>query len=270
MLTSDARVVRGLSIANIVLSSLAIVGAIIILGITAFAVMTLNDPSFGAVVEGSLSPSELRDLETSGLSSAEALALSAGIVGIGGAAAGIWTLICGVLNLIASIFNLRSCSRPEALKSSFVWAIVGAVAAFLRGALITTVLFIIAAVYLNKLKKANDTAAYAYGQPQGFAAPQNFAGAGAPQAYGQQPQGYTNQQAYGQPQNFAQPQSPSAPEPYGQPVAYAQPEASQPAPYGQPQQPATPAANEAAAPEPYGQPQQPAASQQPASEPEQK
>lgn len=261
MLTSDARVVRGLSIANIVLSSLAIVGAIIILGITAFAVATLNDPSFGAVVEGNLSPSDLRDLETSGLSSAEALALSAGIVGTGGAAAGIWTLICGVLNLIASIFNLRSCSRPEALKSSFVWAIVGAVAAFLRGALITTVLFIIAAVYLNKLKKANDAAAYAYGQPQGFV--------GAPQGYGQQPQGYANQQAYGQPQNFAQPQSPSAPEPYGQPqqpVSYAQPEASKPAPYGQP---AAPAANGTAAPEPYGQPQQPAASQ-PAGEPEQK
>lgn len=244
MLTSDARVVRGLSIANIVLSSLAIAGAIIILGITAFAVMTLNDPSFGAVIEGNLSPSDLRDLEASGLSSAEALSLSAGIVGIGGAAAGIWTLICGILNLIAGIFNLRSCTRPEALKSSFVWAIVGAVAAFLRGALITTVLFIIAAVYVNKLKKANEAAAYAYGQPQGFT--------GAPQAYGQQPQSYANQQAYGQPQGFAQPQSPSAPEPYRQPVSYAQP--------------AAPAASEPAAPEPYGQPQQPAMPQ-PAGEP---
>ena len=63
----------------------------------------------------------------------------------------------------------------------FGWAIAGAVASFLTGRIITTVLFVIAAVYLNKMR---NTPVAAYGQPV------------AP--YGQPPR-------YGQPMAYAQP-----------------------------------------------------------------
>lgn len=220
MLTSDARVVRGLSIANIVLSSLAIAGAILILGGTALAVIAMSDPSLAGIIEESLDPSDLRDLRASGLSADEAIAFGTGVVGIGGAATGIWTLICGALNLVAGILNLRSCTRPEKVQGSFVWAIVGAVAALFRGALITMALFIVAAVYLNKMKKASMAAPYGYGYNQ--------------PGFNEQP-GACNAAAYNQPappRPYGQPQQPAAP----QPIA-PQPTAQQPI---TPQQPIAP------------------------------
>lgn len=216
MLTSDARVVRGLSIANIVLSSLAIVGAILTLGITALTVVAMSDPSLVGVIEQGLDPSDLRDLRASGYSSAEAIALGTGIIGIGGAATGIWLLICGVLDLVASVLNLRSCTRPEKVKSSFVWAIVGAVMALLHGGLITMALFIVAAVYLNKMKKASAAAPYGYGYGQ--------------PGFSEQPGTY-NAAAYAQPtppRPYGQPQQPAAQQPaVQQPVATQQPAATQ-------------------------------------------
>lgn len=213
MLTSDARVVRGLSIANIVLSSLAIVGAILTLGITALTVVAMSDPSLVGIIEEGLDPNDLRDLRASGFSSAEAIALGTGIVGIGGAATGIWLLICGALDLVAGILNLRSCTRPEKVKSSFVWAIVGAIMALLHGALITMALFIVVAVYLNKMKRASMAAPYDYGYSQ--------------PGFNEQPNAYSAA-AYGQP---------TPPRPYDQPQ---QPAVQQPA---APQQQAAPNQN---------------------------
>ena len=105
MLSSDARVVRGLSIANIILSSLAIVGAVITLAFTVLTVVALNDPSVIGAVEGSLSASDLNELRSYGMSEDEMLSVTGGLIGIFGGFFGVWLLISGVVTLIAGIID---------------------------------------------------------------------------------------------------------------------------------------------------------------------
>ena len=245
MLSSDARVVRGLSIANIILSSLAIVGAVITLAFTVLTVVALNDPSVIGAVEGSLSASDLNELRSYGMSEDEMLSVTGGLIGIFGGFFGVWLLISGVVTLIAGIIDLRSCGKNEKLKGAFVWAIVGAAMAFLRGSIITTVLFIVAAVYLNKLKKA---AEFPYGQAGMYGQTSPY---GQAQTYSQ-PLPYGQAAAYGQADAYGQP---IPPQPYGQtpqqPAPYAQPQPQQHDPQQhdpqqpsvQPQQPCDPSQN---------------------------
>ncbi len=210
MLSSDARVVRGLSIANIILSSLAIVGTILVLAFTAFAVIALNDPSMSSAITGSLDVRDLNGLRSYDITNDEIMSISGGLIGIFGGLIGIWLLIGAVVTLIAGIIDLRSCGNNEKLKGAFVWAIVGAVVAFLTGSIITTVLFIVAAVYLNKLKQAAQPPygqAGTYGQPMPYGQAAPYGQPLPPQPYGQAPQ-QQPQQPSAQPQ--PQTQQPSA------------------------------------------------------------
>ncbi len=55
---------------------------------------------------------------------------------------------------MAAILALRNYNNPAKLGGAFGWSIVAAIASFLAGGLVSTVLFIISAVYIGKLRRA--------------------------------------------------------------------------------------------------------------------
>ena len=148
MPNSDARLVRGLSIAVIVLSALALAGCLLLFVALGIGGALLNDPSSFVVAHND--PEFMEAFARN--SDAEALAVVTAL-GLGIAAVGvIWLVICHGVVLVAGILGLQASSRPEKLGAAFGWAIAGAVLSLLCGNLITMALLIIAAVYLNKLR----------------------------------------------------------------------------------------------------------------------
>ena len=204
MPTSHARIVRGLSIATIVISALAILAVAVAAVFMGFLGSYLSDPAFlQSLMYETDSYSSLTIDELS-------LVMSLGVGTI--MVALVWSLVCSVVTLVGGIMDMRGASRPEKLGGAFGWAIAGAVASFLTGRIITTVLFVIAAVYLNKMRNT-PVAAYGqpvapYGQPAGYGQPMGYAQPGMygqPMDYGQQPTGYVQgQQEYAQPAHPAQ------------------------------------------------------------------
>ena len=230
----DSRVVRGVSIAAIVLSALGILGGLVIALFMGIASTSLNDP---AVVNALIS-----ELESSSTSSAfdgsssssydyssmtqdETMAVaSASIFLMVGLSLGY--VLCKVVCLVAGIIALRNCNNPAKLGSAFGWSIAAAIVSFLVGGMISMVLFIVSAVFVSRVRKAYAAApmgAYGYQQPQQYQ--QGF----------QVPQQPVNQQVPPQPQQPMQGQAPAAP----QAPAAQQPAAAPQAPSA-PQAPAAP------------------------------
>ena len=205
-MSSDAKTVRGLSIAVVVLSALSILA--VILGFAALAAfgVVANDPSFVSELNQELQETAQGNTNYfdddyavyQALSETDASTVMGVVFGLGAFALA-WGLIGSVVPLVSGILGIRNCARRGKLNMTFVWAIVGAVASLLIGNLVTMALLIISAVYLNKLKKAPVEPPAGYGgQP--------------PYGYGQPPYGYNQQQPYGyghQPSNYHEP-------PYGQ------------------------------------------------------
>lgn len=205
MPNSDARVVRGLSIAVLTLSILAIAGSLIGFAFLALGGAALNDPSVIAELErntaihGTVNGQNLSASDAAGLAT-----IGLGVFGFGL----IWATVCSIITLIASILGMRNYDKTEKLGSAFGWAIAGAIAAFLTGRLITTILLVVAAVYISKVRKAP---AVPYGQPV-YAQPYQQPG------YLQQPYQQavptppvpqaSPAQPYQQPSQDAQPQTP--------------------------------------------------------------
>ena len=198
MQESNARTLRGVSIAVVVLSVLAIaaflIGAVAVGVFGAFAA----DPSLygnGISLEG-YDHGQYDSLGPEGIASLVGLSIGIAMAFL------VWGLLCGATSLIAGILGIRNYNKPEKLGAMFGWSIAGAVVAFLSGRIITTILLVMAAVYAHKLRNPLP-AAYAqpqpvYGQPyqpqQPYAAPQPPAGQPAPlaQPYAA-PQGTTDQ-----------------------------------------------------------------------------
>ena len=240
----DSRVVRGVSIAAIVLSALGILGGLVIALFMGIASTSLNDP---AVVNALMS-----ELQSSGSSSAfdgsspystydysgmtqdEAMAVaSASIFIMVGLSLGY--VLCKVVCLVAGIIALRSCTNPAKLGGAFGWSIAAAIVSFLVGGMISMVLFIVSAVFVSRVRKAYAAApmgAYGYQQYQQYQRCQQYQ---QPQQYqqGQQaPQQPINQQVPPQPQqpmqgqSSAAPQAPTAPQAPAAPQDPAGPQAS--------------------------------------------
>lgn len=205
MQNSNARTVRGLSIAVIVIAGLGVLASII--GLIAMAVghAAISDPDIIAEITFALNadPDLYYEMGAYYLDEASVAALASLTIVVCVAILA-WGLICSAVTLAAGILGLRNASTPEKLGVTFGWTIAGAVAAFLSGSLIAMVLLIISAVCINRMRKP--VASYQpYGQPV-QAAP-----------YYAQPQGMpTAPTAPAQP--YAQPANP-----YVQPIAAAQP-----------------------------------------------
>lgn len=204
MYSSDARVVRGLSIAVIILSSLAIAGLLVVMFFLGVGGAAINDPRVLneiAVIDSD--PVFIDGYHSYEFDVNDAAALGSFAIGLG-VAVTLGGLACSAVTLAAGILALRRHNQPEKIGAAFGWSIAGAIAALLSGRLITVVLMVVLAVYLNKLRNPAPAPAYAalYGQPaQPYGAPYP-----------------------GQPYDPAQPYQPQAPQQPMPPVPPAPPE----------------------------------------------
>ena len=230
----DSRVVRGVSIAAIVLSALGILGGLVVALFMGIASTSLNDPavvnaliselessSTSSAFDGSSSYSSY---DYSGMTQDEAMAVASAsfflMVGLS-----LGYVLCKVVCLVAGIIALRNCNNPAKLGGAFGWSIAAAIVSFLVGGMISTVLFIVSAVFVSRVRRAYAAApmgAYGYQQPQQY---QQYQQPQQRQQGLQVPQQPTNQQVPPQPQQPAQgqpsaaPQAPAAPQPPAAPQA---------------------------------------------------
>ena len=239
MYESDVRVVRGVSIASIVLAVLAILGCIAAMALSAGLGVVASDPSnFDGYVEyrDDLGATNGIDAQYD-MSAEDASALVTMVFGFISAFSGIGVVLC-VISLIAGIVGVRNARNPQKVGKIFGWSIAGAVCAILMGRVISCILLIVNAVYANRLKKAaanpvmNAQPAYGYA-PQGYAQPM------AAQPMPQQPVPGTApmqqpaagavpaQQPMGADAPMQQPVAPAQPAAPDQPAAPAQPAAPQ-------------------------------------------
>lgn len=226
----DSRVVRGVSIAAIVLSALGILGGLVVALFMGIASTSLNDPavvnalvselqssSSSSAFDGS-SPYSTYDY--SGMTQDEAMAVaSASIFIMVGLSFGY--VLCKVVCLVAGIIALRSCTNPAKLGGAFGWSIAAAIVSFLVGGMISMVLFIVSAVFVSRVRKAYAAApmgTYGYQQYQQYQQPQQY------QQGQQAPQQLINQQVPPQPQQPMQGQSSAAPQAPTAPQAPAAPQ----------------------------------------------
>ncbi len=174
---SNARIVRGLSIATVVISVLAILAVLAVAVLLAVLGSYMNDPAFvqRVIDEAYSQGSSVRGITANDVT----MLVSLGIGTI--LAALVWSAICSALALVAGIVGIRNSSKQEKLGTAFGWAIAGAVMSFLTGRLITMALLIVSAVYLNKMRKYPTVP---YGQPY------NPYGQYGANGYGQQTPGY--------------------------------------------------------------------------------
>ncbi len=161
---SDARVVRSVNIAAIVLCGLSLFCAVALLIFMGLSSMMLADPQVMAGVidkldsgssafdgnsyatefdYGGLTPAEASAMATAGF--AVLIALILGFVGL------------KVVALIAAIIAVRNYTNPARYGRIFGWAIAAAITSLLIGAWVSLVLYVISAVFSYRVKKSAST-----------------------------------------------------------------------------------------------------------------
>ncbi len=199
MQTSDMKVVRGIGIANVVISAIALAFHLLVVACLILGFAGLLDPSIAA--------SFAREINASGTFydySGSAYLTTDDVVGLTIGMLGAFITVFGVLAvltlfcLIAGIKEMRGGKNIDRIGSAFGWSIAGAILAFCGGgfSMISMVLFIIGAIWANKARKIP---AIPYGQPQPGYAP-SYQQAGFQPPYGQPMPG---QQGYLPPQGYA-------------------------------------------------------------------
>lgn len=211
-MNSDSKTVRGLSIAIVVLAALGILGVIAGFALIAIFGVAVNDPTVIAEIQNELNSTAYSSgnyfdddyIYLGGMDSGDILTMLNATVGIS-AFLLVMGLLCVVVQLIAGVIGIKSCADPTKFSKLFGWTIAGIVVSALTCSVITLVLFIIVAVYVNKMKKLPPETFTQ--QQMGYAGAQPYQ---APQpGYYQQPyvQPGQNPYAQGAPQQpFAQQQ----------------------------------------------------------------
>ena len=226
-MNSDSKTVRGLSIAIVVLAALGILSVIVGFAIIAIFGVAVNDPTVIAEIQNELNGTAYSSgnyfdddyIYLGGMDSGDILAMLNATVGIS-AFLLVMGLLCVVVQLIAGVIGIKSCADPSKFSKLFGWTIAGIVVSVLTCSVITLVLFIIVAVYVNKMKKLPPES---FAQQQmGYAGAQPYTNQGSYQAqpgYYQQPYVQPGQNPYAQ----GAPQQPYG-QPYEQPFAQSQPQ----------------------------------------------
>lgn len=203
MQKNHAKVIKGLSIASLVVSAVFLVcwllGAVLMGALGSYAGTELLDyySEYGSHGHGDgYYSSDLYDDYYDAQVASAMLGMSSGVFV---AAA----LLCAV-GLVASIIVLRNWDKPQNYGKVFGWSIAGAIMGFMGSGMILTALFIIMAVFANTDKKLYEAGQY-YGMPGYGVPPMQYGAPGAPQQpYAPQPQ----QQPYAsQPQVAVTPQA---------------------------------------------------------------
>lgn len=186
---SDVRILKGINIAAIILSALGALAALIVVVCGIVGAVFVGDSQFTNMMYYELSGSSSYDPYSEAIlvsAFASSLMLVCIIIALFGAA------LKGAA-LTAGIFGMQAANDPQRRGAAFIWAVVAAVLNGLIGSFISMVLFIVSAVYINKMRKADsqpmqDQMPYYGSQPQGFSqSPYQQ----APKAPSQQP--YTQQ-----------------------------------------------------------------------------
>lgn len=160
MQNNYARYVRGLSIATTILSACGVALWLLCIAATVFGGAVLTSPDTLAWL-GEHSSSGHTMYEQHG---AEAVMGVFGLtIGVAVFALLVPMALSGV-SLAAGILGMRHFDNPDKYGTLFAWAIAGAVSSFLAGGVVVTVLLIISAVYLSKLRNNPYVAQQAYGQ----------------------------------------------------------------------------------------------------------
>lgn len=182
---SDARILKGINIAAIILSALGAFAALIIVVCGIVGAVFVGDPQFTDMMYYELSGSSSYDPYSEAIlvsAFASSLVFVCIFIALLGAA------LKGAA-LTAGIFGMQAANDPQRRGAAFIWAVVAAVLNGLIGSFISMVLFIVSAVYINKMRKAESRplqsqVPYFGSQPQGFSQSPYQP---APQASSQQP-----------------------------------------------------------------------------------
>lgn len=150
MNTNHAKAIKGMSIANIVLGILVILGSMGGCAALGFGGYAMTGYDYIPLDNGTY------------LDAAAAASIPVVLSVLSALVA-----ICGILVLIAGIMGVRGADRPEKLKGVMIWNIVGAIASFCGAGIISLVLCIVVAVFASKDKNAFAAGAYAAGAPYG-------------------------------------------------------------------------------------------------------
>lgn len=156
MQPKSARTLRGLSIAIIIISILAIIGSLVMFATAGLLTYAVTDPDAAASVSMSVeaSPEASAQLDELGMTAEDGLMLF-GLLGVAGA---ILCIVCYLITLIAGIMGTKGAKNLEKVGTAKVWMIIGAIFAAITclsmspTGVVLAVLCIIAAVYANKAK----------------------------------------------------------------------------------------------------------------------
>lgn len=230
MQNQDARTVRGLSIATVILAALGLILWSVNILLLIFTGAALTNPLFADWVDSNGSYYSSNGYYSDYSSAVPFVGLSMGAV--------VLFLMPGIafsiVTLIAGIKGMQNYDKPEAYGNCFGWAIAGAITSFLSGGIIATILLGISAGLISRMRTRNPfiaqpgapvgagpvNATYqSYERPGMHVTPDAPYTQATPQPQPQPgyvapaPQGYAPQPGYGQP----------APAPAPQPGAYPQP-----------------------------------------------
>ncbi len=159
MQPKSARTLRGLSIAIIIISILAIIGSLVMFATAGLLTYAVTDPDAAASVSMSVeaSPEASAQLDELGMTAEDGLMLT-GFFGLLGVAGAILCIVCYLITLVAGIMGTKGAKNLEKVGTAKVWMIIGAIFAAITclsmspTGVVLAVLCIIAAVYANKAK----------------------------------------------------------------------------------------------------------------------
>lgn len=176
--TSNAKAISGLSIAVVVLASIALATFVIGWIFVVLGGSLFNDWGPRALEYGLQHHdygSHHGYVDDYGLTVGDIMELGNFGLFVGGAAV-LWEALMSAVSLVAGILGVKNGKIPEKLGSVFGWGIAAAICSLLSGRVIAMILSIIVAVLAYRDKRSSIPAAYAdprtYGATQGYGTPQ--------------------------------------------------------------------------------------------------